>query len=240
MIGLKGLSAYEVWLKDNPDKTKEDYYNWLRQPATDAGNAVQEQTNLFISEKEEEIDNVVGEIAYNESKRLEAEALRVSAESTRVENENARIEAESERNTAEAARQENTTIAIQNANEAASNANDARLAIEGDLTTINDNISQLSNGVIDDEEVIATDLNELAARVSALEAAFRNMIISKIQVDSIDVLKDLHYQGRPLFIVSNVAPAVVPDGVPQFYVNTATGDFYSAKNNTSVNDWILI
>ena len=93
---------------------------------------------------------------------------------------------------------------------------------------------------ISEEEVIATDLNALSERVSALEAAFRNMIISKIQVDSIDVLKDLFYQGRPLFIVSNVAPAIIPDGVPQFYVNTATGDFYSAKNNTSVNDWILI
>lgn len=93
---------------------------------------------------------------------------------------------------------------------------------------------------ISEEEVVATDLNALSERVSALEAAFRNMIIEKIQVDSIDVLKDLHYQGRPLFIVSNVAPAVVPDGVPQFYVNTATGDFYSAKNSASVNDWILI
>jgi hypothetical protein len=93
--------------------------------------------------------------------------------------------------------------------------------------------------IIDDEEVIATDLNELSARVSALEAAFRNMIISKMQIDSIDVLKDLNYQGRPLFIVSDVAPNIVPDGVPQFYINTATGDFYSAKNNTSVNDWIL-
>jgi hypothetical protein len=238
--GEKGDSAYQVWLDEGNVGTIDDYLEWLRQPAIDAGNAVQEQTNLFISEKEEEIDNVVGEIAYNESKRLEAEALRVSAESTRVENENARIEAESERNTAEAARQENTTIAIQNANEAASNANEARLAIEGDLTAINENIWQLSNGVIDDEEVIATDLNELAARVSALEAAFRNMIISKMQVDSIDVLKDLNYQGRPIFIVSNVAPNIVPDGVPQFWINTATGDFYSAKNNTSVNDWILI
>lgn len=92
---------------------------------------------------------------------------------------------------------------------------------------------------ISEEEVVATDLNALSERVSALEAAFRNMIISKIQVDSIDVLKDLHYQGRPLFIVSDEAPSIAPDGVPQFYVNTATGDFYSAKNNTSVNDWIL-
>jgi len=93
---------------------------------------------------------------------------------------------------------------------------------------------------ISEEEVIATDLNALSERVSALEAAFRNMIISKIQVDSIDVLKDLHYQGRPLFIVSDEAPNIVPDGVPQFWINTSNGDFYSAKNVNSVNDWILI
>ena len=42
MIGFFGLSAYEVWLKDNPDKTKEDYYDWLRQPATDAAESIGE------------------------------------------------------------------------------------------------------------------------------------------------------------------------------------------------------
>ncbi len=94
--------------------------------------------------------------------------------------------------------------------------------------------------IIDAEEVIATDLNALSEKVSALEAAFRNMTISKMQIDSIDVLKDLNYQGRPLFIVSNTAPNIVPDGVPQFWINTSNGDFYSAKNSTSVNDWILI
>jgi len=107
-------------------------------------------------------------------------------------------------------------------------------------TELNETRTELNERMgIPEEGVIATDLNELSARVSALEAAFRNMTISKMQIDSIDVLKDLNYQGRPLFIVSDVAPAIIPDGVPQFYVNTATGDFYSAKNNTSVNDWIL-
>jgi len=107
-------------------------------------------------------------------------------------------------------------------------------------TELNETRTELNERMgIPEEGVIATDLNELSARVSALEAAFRNMTISKMQIDSIDVLKDLNYQGRPLFIVSDVAPSIIPDGVPQFYVNTATGDFYSAKNKTSVNDWIL-
>ena len=93
--------------------------------------------------------------------------------------------------------------------------------------------------IIDAEEVVATDLNALSARIGALEAAFRNMIISKMQIDSIDVLKDLNYQGRPLFIVSNVAPNIVPDGVPQFWINTTNGDFYSAQNVNSVASWKL-
>ena len=40
MTGFQGLSAYEVWLKDNPDKTKEEYYNWLQKPATDIAETV--------------------------------------------------------------------------------------------------------------------------------------------------------------------------------------------------------
>jgi hypothetical protein len=92
---------------------------------------------------------------------------------------------------------------------------------------------------ISEEEVIATDLNALSARIGALEAAFRNMIISKMQIDSIDVLKDLYYQGRPLFIVSNVAPNIAPDGVPQFWINTSNGDLYSAQNVNSVASWKL-
>ncbi|MDD4700341.1 MAG: hypothetical protein PHV07_08855 [Oscillospiraceae bacterium] len=62
--GFQGLSAYEVWLKDNPDKTKEDYYNWLQKPATD----IAETVNL------------------QEQARVEAEGLRVLAEELRQTN----------------------------------------------------------------------------------------------------------------------------------------------------------
>jgi hypothetical protein len=137
--------------------------------------------------------------------------------------------------------------AAQLANEAAGLADDARLAIQDDLATKADHgydttpktLKEVDDSVLSDEEVVATDLNALAERINALEKAFRNSIFNKVQTDTLDVLVNLNFQGRPLFIVSNVAPAIIPDGVPQFYVNTATGDFYSAKNNTSVNDWIL-
>lgn len=91
----------------------------------------------------------------------------------------------------------------------------------------------------DEEEAIASDLNTLAERVNALEYAFRQMTLSKVQADTVDVLVNLNYQGRPLIIVAAEAPSSAPDGVPQFYVNTANGDLYSAKNSASVADWIL-
>lgn len=101
-------------------------------------------------------------------------------------------------------------------------------------------VKEVDDSVLSDEEVVATDLNTLAERVNALEEAFRNSVFNKVQTDSLDVLVNLNFQGRPLIIVSNVAPSVAPDGVPQFYINTATGDFYSAKASGSAGDWILI
>ena len=67
-FGFQGLSAYEVWLKDNPDKTKEDYFNWLQKPATDAV--------VLIENKIEELDTAI-----------QNEADRVEAENTRSQNE---------------------------------------------------------------------------------------------------------------------------------------------------------
>lgn len=91
----------------------------------------------------------------------------------------------------------------------------------------------------DEEEAVASDLNLLAERVNALEQAFRNMTLSKVQTDTLDVLINLNFQGRPLIIVAAASPSAAPDGVPQFYVNTTTGDFYSAKASSSAGDWIL-
>lgn len=105
------------------------------------------------------------------------------------------------------------------------------------LKEVDSSLSQKSGA--SEEEVIATDLNSIAERLSALEKAFRKMELSKIQVDTIDILKEINFQGRPLFVISTGAPAIVPDGVPQFYINTTNGDFYSASNNANVNDWKL-
>ena len=92
----------------------------------------------------------------------------------------------------------------------------------------------------DEEETVAQAINDLAERIGGLELAFRNMTLNKVQTDTLDVLVNLNYQGRPLFVIGTAAPGTVPDGVPQFYINTTNGDFYSAKNTTAAGDWILI
>lgn len=99
MIGFFGLSAYEVWLKDNPDSTKEDYYNWLRQPATDAVS--------LIDDKIEHLDEVIDSSTANEAERVTAETIRQSNEGGRVEAENTRAQNEAERISEEGIRQSN-------------------------------------------------------------------------------------------------------------------------------------
>ena len=108
MIGLRGLSAYEVWLKDNPDKTKEDYYNWLRQPATDAVS--------LIDDKIEHLDEIIDSSTENEAERVTAENNRKTAEVTRVSAETERESNEAERLANEASRASNELI--REANEA--------------------------------------------------------------------------------------------------------------------------
>ena len=145
MIGFFGLSAYEVWLKDNPDKTKEDYYNWLRQPATDAAESLStlEQTvsgneALRVTAEQGRSDAELLRVGAegirdaNETDRINAEGIRdanetdrINAERDRVDAEDLRELAETARETAEGLRQTNTATAIQQAGTATTAANTA-------------------------------------------------------------------------------------------------------------------
>lgn len=120
-FGFQGLSAYEVWLKDNPDKTKEDYFNWLQKPATDAVSLIDDKIEhldeIIDSSTENEAERVTAEIGRQtaeglrglaEADRETAEGLRVLAETARINAEGdatkGRVKAENERVTAETSR----------------------------------------------------------------------------------------------------------------------------------------
>ena len=125
--------------------------------------------------------------------------------------------------------------------------NKLRKWVDGVLTTIYpltipqaviDPVTKVQAGFAE-EEVISQAVNELEGRVAALEGLLRNGEYAKIQVAKIDVLEAIEFEGRPLFIIKDHAPDVVPDGVPQFWINTSNGDLYSARDNTSVSHWTL-
>jgi hypothetical protein len=145
MIGLQGLSAYEVWLKDNPDKTKDDYYNWLQKPATDAAASIGELEQtiegneaLRVTAEQGRSDAELLRVGAegirdsNETDRINAEGIRDANETDRINAESDRADAEDLRNQAEVAREEaeelrqtNTNTAIQNAGLATTAANTA-------------------------------------------------------------------------------------------------------------------
>lgn len=88
-FGVKGDSAYEIWLKQGYTGTVSDFMDWLREPATSIADSVsQAETERVKAEKERE----------------SAETERAMAEDSRELNENARKAAESERKKAESAR----------------------------------------------------------------------------------------------------------------------------------------
>lgn len=83
LIGKPGLSAYEVWLSEGNTGTLEDWYAFLRKPATD----------------------IAADVAAAEAERKAAETARQEAEEGRITSEQERTTAETAREKAEQARQ---------------------------------------------------------------------------------------------------------------------------------------
>lgn len=83
LIGKPGLSAYEVWLSEGNTGTLEDWYAFLRKPATD----------------------IAADVAEAEAERKAAETARQEAEDMRITSEQERTTAETARDKAERARQ---------------------------------------------------------------------------------------------------------------------------------------
>lgn len=90
LIGKPGLSAYEVWLSEGNTGTLEDWYAFLRKPATD----------------------IAADVAEAEAERKAAETARQKAEDMRINSELERTTSEMERTTAEQARRENETTRV--------------------------------------------------------------------------------------------------------------------------------
>jgi hypothetical protein len=150
--GDKGLSAYQVWLEEGNVGTEDDYFAYLRQPATDAAESLSEleqtvsgnealrvtaeqgrsDAELLRVGAESARNNAEGIRDSNETDRINAEGIRDANETARINAERDRADAEDLRDQAEVAREEaeelrqtNTATAIQNAGLATTAANTA-------------------------------------------------------------------------------------------------------------------
>ena len=102
-VGVKGLSAYEIALKNGFKGSEEEWLQSLRQPATDAADNAN-QIMAEFQQKETAIIEAEQARIKAEQQRNTAEAQRIEDEASRTEAEQARTTAEQQRNTAEAQR----------------------------------------------------------------------------------------------------------------------------------------
>lgn len=128
-FGVKGDSAYEIWLKQGYTGTVSDFMDWLREPATSIADSVsQAEAERVKAESARAIAEATR--AANEEQRKKNESARTSAEAGRVEAEKGRVAAESARAAEFARLKTESETATDNAAKAATRANDAAAAAE--------------------------------------------------------------------------------------------------------------
>lgn len=151
-IKYYGKSSYEVWLLSNPDGTFEEYEAWLRQPATDASNEVQELIS-DIEAAEQTRKN-------NEDERIAAELLRQQNTAIAIQNAEGAtqdaIDATQDAISATNAAIDATQTAADNANDAAELANQKAGEAEQAIIAANEaaaDIIELNNTIEAAEEL---------------------------------------------------------------------------------------
>jgi len=100
-------------------------------------------------------------------------------------------------------------------------------------------IVPLKSHIENNEEVIAEALVELKNKIDALQNIIKEMILGSVQIDNLDIVKNLNLYGSSNMILTGTdAPAVVPDFIGQFFIKTsATTACYQATGNSAVGDW---
>ena len=120
----------------------------------------------------------------------------------------------------------NIDDAIYNAGIATVNASNATVSASNAAITANSASAAIQPAVINNEQVQAETYNVLNARISALESLIANGIFSYLQADTLIWVNSMLYKGAEFFIYGTAAPAVVPDFIGQFYINTTSGTTY--------------
>jgi hypothetical protein len=165
-----------------------------------------------------------------EQAREQAEQDRTEAESARKTAENVRTEAEQSRETAETAREQaeqsrGTTFAqkIEESEQATAAATQAAESANSIGLEISENL----------EPALAEVLNNLHGRIVAFEQLIKAMIFRSMQIDNLDVVKNLTIHGSTnLFLTGVAAPVNLPDFAGQYYIDTANRAGYLALSES--------
>ena len=72
---------------------------------------------------------------------------------------------------------------------------------------------------------------------AALESLIANGVFTYLQADTLIGVNSMLYKGAEFFIYGTAAPAIAPDFIGQFYINTTAGTTYQAKGIGSAADW---
>ena len=87
------------------------------------------------------------------------------------------------------------------------------------------------------ERALADLLSHLLGRIDTLERLLVESKYNTMQVNSLSVVDNIQLKGADLFLLGTAAPAVTPDFIGQFFVNTTGGVIYQAKGITNSGDW---
>ena len=87
------------------------------------------------------------------------------------------------------------------------------------------------------EKALADIVAHLLGRIETLEQELSESKYNVMQVNELSVVDNLKIKGANLFLFGTAAPAVAPDFIGQFFIDTTAGVTYQAKGITNAADW---
>lgn len=87
------------------------------------------------------------------------------------------------------------------------------------------------------ERALADIIAHLLGRIETLEQELSESKYNVMQVNELSVVDNLKIKGADLFLFGTAAPAVTPDFVGQFFIDTTAGVTYQSKGITNAADW---
>lgn len=100
-----------------------------------------------------------------------------------------------------------------------------------------DAIGVPTSNLINVERATADMLAHLLGRIETLEQIIASSIYTSVQANTISAVDSLKYKGAEMILTGTAAPAVAPDFIGQFFIDTTNGVTYQAKGITNAADW---